>query len=1658
LNTFVSSPVEWINFPMPALERTARRHSPVMALTLLAVVGLCLLLSQPITARAGLIHRWGFDEPSGTNLTDSVGAANGSVVVIGGGVDYSRGAGYVRLAGGSRSTADYMRLPSGLVNDLTNVTIEVWARPITGQTWSRIFDFGPGNGTGTGDFYLSFCRGAGTLNEQRMEHDPAPIWRTDTAISTTASNQYHYVATWSKTGGANGGGRAAWYRNGVLISAVDTGNAWVANVNDTVLWLGRSQFASDNTANADYNEFRIYNHAMSASEVYSSGQSGPDVAVTPPSQASALTLSTNGATGTMMLNWTQGAGSSGSLVVMSAGQAPVYQPTNGNNYTASATFGSGANLGASNYVVYASSGGNVTVSNITPGKRYYAVVYSYTGSGAARVYNLADAPAANELAFGIAQSINLQVPASLTLFGSGTAVVNADYGAGNVSDVTSLASIVSANTNSVQVTSNGTLLAKSVGVAQLTAAYQGKLATNTVTVVDPRVANLTHRYTFAADASDVVGTAHGLLMDGATVSGNQLILNGTTAYLDLPDGIIEGYDTITVEAWVSNTLTETWSRIFDFGNNTTVNMFLTPRADSGTGPIRFALTLGGGGGSEQRVNGITALPVNTLRHVALTLEGNVAILYVDGSPVGSNTTMTLTPASMGSTTQNYVGKSQYNDPFFDGSIDEFRIYDVALSATMIATNFQNGPDGVAVTPPVVVNDYVTLNQGASVLIPVLANDIGPVPVVSTLAIVNPPGNGTATIKPDGKVLYTHNGTATASDVFTYRVQGVLGTTSEVASVWITVTEDLRLAASSLTLPPSPPVTGYQLVNAFPGLTFEDALAIATPPGRTNQLFVAERRGRISYVPDINAPNPTREVFLDISSQVVFDNQVEGEMGLLGMAFHPNFEVNGYFYVFYIAPGVPYTNRLARFQADPVTLTVNTNTQQPFFDVRDQQFNHNGGDLHFGPDGYLYIGTGDEGNQYNAELNAQRIDRDLYSALLRIDVDRASGIEPRPSANTTRIYTNNLGQAYYSIPASNPYVNATSYMVAPINTNALRAEIFATGFRHIWRFSIDTNSEIWVGDVGQDRYEEINVVTNGGNYGWAWFEGYSNALALYPSQSTLLVTNAASDNTPLYVYPHNSQPGDPQFKGNSVTGGRVYRGSRIPELSGAYVFGDFVSGHIWALWRSNNVVVATNRLVGSAGVAAFGYDPGNGDILVANYAQNQIQRLVKVDVSAGPFPQKLSDTGAFADLATLAPNPGMVNYEPVVSFWSDNALKQRWFAQADLSSQITHVTDGNWGLPPGMVWVKHFDFELQPGNPASKKRLETRFIVKSTNTVYGVSYAWNNAGTEAYLAADGGTNFNLVITNGLTTVTQQWGIPSRTECMVCHTEVGGHALSFNTRQLNQSATLNGHVGNQLATLSAAGYFTDPVAAPQTLPAFAHATNTAVSLEHRARSYFAVNCAQCHQSGGSGPSTWDARAWLSLDQTSLIDGTPYNNGANPANKLVVPGDTAHSVVFKRILGDGFSRMPPLATVVIDQGASNLLSQWISTELTNRLTFTAWQLANFGATNDPNAQASADPDGDGANNYYEWITQTPPLTNVPPPWSVAIDQFAGTVSVSFPRVANLGFVVETGNTLGNWAAWDVPDNQLWFSASDFEDTVTGPFNPTETNRFFRVQIVTP
>jgi mono/diheme cytochrome c family protein len=386
--------------------------------------------------------------------------------------------------------------------------------------------------------------------------------------------------------------------------------------------------------------------------------------------------------------------------------------------------------------------------------------------------------------------------------------------------------------------------------------------------------------------------------------------------------------------------------------------------------------------------------------------------------------------------------------------------------------------------------------------------------------------------------------------------------------------------------------------------------------------------------------------------------------------------------------------------------------------------------------------------------------------------------------------------------------------------------------------------------------------------------------------------------------------------------------------------------------------------------------------------------------------------------------------------------------------MTWSRDGNWTFPTGSIWVKHFDIETTRGNPTTKKRLETRLIVKNATGAYGVSYRWNDAGTEATLVPDEGVSFPLTVVENGVSRTQTWQIPSRSQCLACHTPQAGHALSFNTRQLNLDNTLNGFSGNQLELLRDAGYLNaaTPPPSAQTLSRHLRPDETAYPVEARARSYLAVNCSYCHMAGGTAaPAAWDGRAQLTFDQTGLLNGAASNNGGSNTNKLVVPGDTTHSIVLNRIaVTNGFTRMPPLASSELDQTNISLLTNWIAS-LGTRQSFDDWRATAFGSPSSPEGAPGADPDGDGVTNEAEYLLGTQPLSGT----GVLVPQVThngATQTVTLTLPANRSAVIETSTDLSAWTTWDAPGN-AGLPHGGGTVSVTGP--TLGTKQFFRVLV---
>ncbi len=842
----------------------------------------------------------------------------------------------------------------------------------------------------------------------------------------------------------------------------------------------------------------------------------------------------------------------------------------------------------------------------------------------------------------------------------------------------------------------------------------------------------------------------------------------------------------------------------------------------------------------------------------------------------------------------------------------------------------------------------------------------------------------------------------------------------------------RVPNTTLQMPQVPQSFGYKTEAAFGALSFTAPVAVRIPPGETNRLLVVEQAGRIYAITNLAAPNKT--LFLDLSKQILL-----GDLsGVFALAFHPGHATNGFFFVGYnlntqTAAGSGAHYRISRFSVSAEDPNLSpTNSEVPLITQRGLGLCD---DLLFGPDGYLYASVADPNGETGGTLQA--IDTNLYSGILRIDVDKKPG-SLAPNAHPA-VTTN------YAIPSDNPFIDATNFNGAPVDSAKVRTEFYAVGLRNPWRMSFDELSGLlFVGDPGTNQRDEINVVVKGGNYGWPYREG-----TLPGPKSGQTPPGFVSIN-PIHQYANPS----------AVIGGLVYRGNQYPDLNGAYIFGDWVQSQIFALRYSGTNLVTSQKLCAQVGVVAFALDPANGSVLVVSRDQNRIMRLVhSTNLVGTPLPATLADTGVFSDLTALIVNPGIVPYGLNVPFWSDNAHKTRWFSLPKTNLSIGFSSEVNWSFPTGTVWIKHFELELTNGLPESARRLETRLLVRNASGLYGVTYRWGDSLTNAVLVPEEGMDETFLIEDGGIVRTQVWHYPSRSECLTCHTPLAGLALGFNTAQLNRDFAYGNTIENQIRALSEAGYFSTNVTEFHTLPALAHATNASVSLEYRARSYFAANCVQCHQPGGAARGNFDARLTTPLSAAGLINGALVNDLGNAENRVIQPGSLDRSALFSRIANLDPNHMPPLATSVLNGEAIELLSAWITNSLAHYQTYADWQWAHFGTTTATNTIPEADADRDGASNYLEFFVGSNPL--VPgDAWTIGITRTGGQVEIDFVRPANRAVEVQWCTDLAlqnSWRALDAPGNEPLFPASNTTVRIVDPV-PSAASRFYRARIIEP
>jgi glucose/arabinose dehydrogenase len=392
--------------------------------------------------------------------------------------------------------------------------------------------------------------------------------------------------------------------------------------------------------------------------------------------------------------------------------------------------------------------------------------------------------------------------------------------------------------------------------------------------------------------------------------------------------------------------------------------------------------------------------------------------------------------------------------------------------------------------------------------------------------------------------------------------------------------------STVSFPTENPFGGqWTAIELFPGVEFDNPVGIVQAKTDAATFFVVEQKGRLlSIKPGSSAK---ANVALDLSANVVS----RGEAGLVGVALHPTFGRTSapsgkYVYLFYVArEGERMFDRLSRFEVAADGLALEPKSEFVLINQLDRDTDHNSGNLQFGPDGFLYVGVGDEGGIADQFGNAQHIDRNLFSGILRIDVDcrpgRSHPIRHQPQTGKTQ---------GYCIPDDNPFVNA-----AP---GALE-EFWSIGLRNPWRFSFDSTG-LWGGDVGQNLRETVFLATKGSNHRWSYREG-TNAFADSPLHGQRPEPQIGVETAPVYDYPH--------INGNGcVIGGYVYRGIQFPELDGKYIFGDYNSGLVWALEAQALTGVlgvpkleTLMRLPPDRRIASFGVDR-NGELLICAYGK------------------------------------------------------------------------------------------------------------------------------------------------------------------------------------------------------------------------------------------------------------------------------------------------------------------------------------------------------------------------------------------------------------------------------------------------------------------------
>jgi mono/diheme cytochrome c family protein len=516
-----------------------------------------------------------------------------------------------------------------------------------------------------------------------------------------------------------------------------------------------------------------------------------------------------------------------------------------------------------------------------------------------------------------------------------------------------------------------------------------------------------------------------------------------------------------------------------------------------------------------------------------------------------------------------------------------------------------------------------------------------------------------------------------------------------------------------------------------------------------------------------------------------------------------------------------------------------------------------------------------------------------ACVLRIDVDH-----PEPGRN-------------YGVPKDNPFVDRPG----------ARPEVWAYGLRNPWRLSYDRESgQLWAGNNGQDLWEQVYLIRKGANYGWSLTEGSH-------------IFHATRQAGPDPIAPPTGEHHHSEAR--SITGGQVYRGPRLPDLVGAYVYGDWSTGRVWGIKHDGTKALWHRELVDTPfNITGFGTDHA-GELYVIDQGSgfHRFEPTTEADRPTQPFPTKLSETGLFASVAGHQPHPAALPFAVAAPQWADGASMERFAAFPGMERIVQKPqpnAGGAWTLPNGSVLTQTLSLDvLDDAGKSARKRVETRLMVRQQGEWTGYSYRWNPEQTDAELVPGPGDSAEFSVAEPAEPGgrrEQLWRFPARTECLVCHSRASGFVLGFSPLQLDRE--FDGSAENQLRAFEKIGLFEGaPPKRRGDRPRLVNPYEARAPIEARVKSYLHVNCSTCHVNEGGGNAEMELGLNTPTARMRLIGEVPLHDRFEIADaRLVAPGSPERSVLYQRIARRGTGQMPPLVSTEVDREAVELLAEWI------------------------------------------------------------------------------------------------------------------------------------